>query len=422
MTLLRALNHRNYRLYFLGQGISQMGTWMQIMAMSWLVYRLTASPFMLGAISFSSQVPSLLFGPLAGVVSDRFSRHRIIIFTQVLSMLQAAVLAGLVLTGSIAIWQLFILSLLLGCVNAFDMPVRQSFVIDLLEHRRDLPNAIALNSMMINIARLVGPSAAGILISLVGEGMCFLLNAVSFLAVIAALLAMRVHPARSAPSGGSTLEALREGYEYAFRLPPIKYMIFLMATVSMVGLSFPVLMPIFAGDIYAGGPHTLGYLMGAIGVGAFVGGFYLASRKSAAGLEKAIPVAVALFGTALVLFSQVRHLGAALAILFLAGLGMILFISSTNTLLQTVVDDDKRGRVMSLYTMSFMGMAPFGSLIAGSLASHIGTPETVLFGGLVSIAGGALFAWRLPRMKPYFAQAFKRHEAASRENPPEAKP
>jgi len=411
MTLLRALNHRNYRLYFAGQGISQMGTWMQIMAMSWLVYRLTHSPFMLGAISFSSQIPSLLLSPVAGVISDRFNRHKIIITTQVLSMFQAATLAALVLTNAVQIWQLFLLGFCLGCINAFDMPTRQSFVIDLLEDRRDLNNAIALNSMMINIARLIGPTTAGILIALVGEGYCFLINAVSFVAVIIALVAMNIRPAHfAARTGKSGWEQMWDGYLYAFNCPPIKYMIALMAVVSMVGLSFTVLMPIFAGGIFAGGPHTLGYLMAAIGVGALTGGIHLASRKNAVGLQKVIPAAVALFGFALVMFSQTRHLGAALAVLFFAGLGMILFISATNTLLQTVVDDDKRGRVMSLYTMSFMGMSPFGSFLAGSLASHIGTPETVLFSGIVCIIGAGIFALRLQFMQQYFVQAFQRHE------------
>lgn len=418
MSVLRALKHRNYRLYFIGQGVSLMGTWMQIMAMSWLVYRLTVSPFMLGAISFSSQIPSLLLGPVAGVVSDRLNRHKIIVATQVLSMLQAGTLAILVLSDGIAVWHLFALSLVLGVINAFDMPARQSFVIDLLESRRDLNNAIALNSMMINVARLVGPSVAGILIALVGEGVCFLLNALSFVAVIAALLAMKVRSSRPARGGKSGLQQLREGYLYAFRFPPIKYMIALMATVSIMGLSFPVLMPIFARDIFAGGPHTLGYLMAAIGIGAVIGGFYLAARKNAAGLEKALPAAAVLFGAALVLFSRTGSLTAGLGVLFFAGLGMIVFISSTNTLLQTVVDDDKRGRVMSLYSMAFFGMAPFGSLLAGSLASNIGTQETVLLGGIVCILGGAVFAWRLPYMRPYFRQAFERHDAAVEQGRP----
>lgn len=410
MSVLRALNHRNYRLYFFGQGISLMGTWMQIMAMSWLVYRLTASPFLLGAVSFAGQIPSLLLGPVAGVVSDRFSRHRLIVLTQVLSMIQAGLLAYLVLSGTITLVPLFILSFFLGCINAFDMPVRQSFVIDLLEHRRDLNNAIALNSMMINVARLIGPSAAGIFISLVGEGMCFLLNALSFVAVIIALLAMKVKPSHAGRAGATGFQQLREGYLYAFRSPPIKYMLSLMAAVSVVALSFPVLMPIFAGEVHAGGPHTLGYLMGAIGVGALGGGYYLAGRTSAAGLEKVIPRAVVLMGVSLIVFSQTSHLGAALGALFFAGLGMIMFISSTNTLLQTVVDDDKRGRVMSLYTMAFMGMSPFGSLLAGSLASRIGTPETVLLGGIVCITGGLIFAVRLPKMQHYFTQAFAPQE------------
>lgn len=409
VSILRALHHRNYRLFFAGQGISLMGTWMQVMAMSWLVYRLTNSPFLLGAVNFSSQVPSLILGPVAGVVSDRFNRHKIIIGTQILSMVQAGTLAGLVLTERIDIWHLMLLSLLLGCINAFDMPARQSFVIDMLEDRRDLSNAIALNSLLFNMARLVGPSVAGLLVALVGEGVCFLLNALSFIAVIASLVAMRVRPYDAAPRDRKGLQELKEGYLYAFRSPHIKNLLVLMAVMSLMGLSFTVLMPVFAGDIFAGGPQTLGWLMAAMGLGAMCGGFYLASRPSAAGLEKVIPAAAALFGVFLVIFSFTRHIAAGLSVLFFAGLTMIMYVSSTNTLLQTVVDDDKRGRVMSLYTMAFMGMAPLGSLLAGSLATHIGTPETVLFGGLVCIAGGALFAARLPVMREHFAAAFGRH-------------
>ncbi|HWQ62539.1 MAG TPA: MFS transporter [Negativicutes bacterium] len=409
MSILRALQHRNFRLFFAGQGVSLMGTWMQILAMSWLVYRLTGSPFLLGAVNFFSQVPSLILGPVAGVVSDRFNRHKVIIWTQIFSMLQAATVAGLVLTESINIWQLMLLSLCLGCINAFDMPARQSFVIEMIEDRRDLSNAIALNSMLFNLARLVGPSVAGLLVALVGEGVCFLFNALSFLAVIASLVAMRVRPHAAALQDRKGLQELREGYQYAFRAPHIRYLLLLTAVMSLMGLSFTVLMPVFAGDIFAGGPQTMGYLMAAMGLGAVCGSFYLASRPTAGGLEKVIPAAAALFGTTLVIFSFTRHIAAGLAVLFFAGLTMIMYISSTNTLLQTVVDDDKRGRVMSLYTMAFMGMAPLGSLFSGSLATHIGTPETVLLGGVVCIAGGILFASRLPAMRDHFAAAFCRN-------------
>lgn len=388
-----------------------MGTWMQATAMSWLVYRLTGSPLLLGTVGFASQIPSLFLGPVAGVVSDRLSRHRIIITTQVLSMLQAGTLAALVLSDRIDVWHLLVLSFLLGCINAFDMPTRQSFVIDMLENRSDLANAIALNSMLINTARLVGPTVAGFLVALVGEGLCFLLNALSFLAVIAALLAMRVRPPADAGRRGPGWQQLKEGYIYAYQSPPIKALIILMALMSLTGLSLPVLMPVFAADIFAGGPQTLGYLMAAIGLGALGGGLYLAARKSAVGLEKVVPAAAALFGITLVIFSLTRHLGAALAALFLAGIGLITYISSTNTLLQTIVDDDKRGRVMSLYTMAFMGMTPLGSLWAGSLATHIGTPETVLSGGLMCIAGASLYAACLPSMQQHFERAFSRHAA-----------
>ena len=409
MPILRSLSHRNYRLYFFGQGISLMGTWVQIMAMSWLVYRLTVSPFMLGTVSFCSQIPSLLFGPLAGLLSDQISRHKIVIITQVLAMLQAAVLAALVITNTVEIWHLFFLSLFLGCVNAFDMPTRQSFVIDLLEDRNDLNNAIALNSLMVNIGRLVGPTVAGILISWVGEGMCFLLNAASFIAVLAALLAMKINPANIKSGKSKTgLQSLQEGYRYAFNTPPIKYMITLMSIISICALSFPVLMPIFAGEIFAGGASTLGYLMAAIGVGAISGGFFLAANNNVACLYRVIPAALLLLGASLTAFSQSTSLVAALIILFFAGLGMMLFISTTNTMLQTVVEDDKRGRIMSLYTMSFLGMAPFGSFLAGSLAHNIGTPETVLIGGIVCMLCSAVFFLRIPYLRPYFLSLPKR--------------
>lgn len=409
MSVWRALQHRNYRLWFMGQIISLMGTWMQLIAMQWLVYRLTGSPLVLGAVSFSSQIPSLLLAPVAGIVSDRFHRYKIIVITQTLSLVQAAVMALLALSGFIEIWHIFLLSAFLGCINAFDMPARQSFTIDMLEDRRDLNNAIALNSMMINAGRLVGPSVAGLVIAAVGEGLCFLLNTVSFLAVIAALLAMRIRSGTNTVRKGGLAE-LREGYLYAFHSPPIFNMLLLMSLISLVGLSYPVVMPVFAKEIFNGGPDTLGYLMAAVGSGAVMGAYYLATRKSPAGLEKILPTAAAVLGLSLITFSQTNHTLAGLAVLFLTGIGMILFISSTNTLIQTVVDDDKRGRIMSLYTMSFIGVAPIGSLLSGTLANYLGAPTTVLIGGFVCLTGSICFYLRLPLMKPYFANAYAKLE------------
>lgn len=413
MTVWRALRHRNYKLFFSGQIVSLMGTWMQLIAQQWLVYRLTGSPFALGAVGFCGQIPSLLLGPVAGVISDRFSRHKILLVTQALALLQAATLAALVLTDTIRIWHIFALSLFLGCVNSFDMPNRQSFTVEMIEDRRDLNNAIALNSMMVNTARLVGPSVAGLIIAAVGEGLCFLFNAVSFVAVLGALLAMRVRPS-AAPTRKSGLAELRDGWAYAAGSPPIWHMLLLMAIISLVSLSYPVVLPVFAKEIFAGGPDTLGYLMGAVGCGAILGGFALASRHSAAGLEKVLPVAAALLGGGLLLFSLTKTLAAGVATLFITGIGMSLFISSTNTLIQTVVDDDKRGRVMSLYTMSFMGMTPLGNLLAGTLATYVGTPETVLLGGIVCVLCGGLFAARRKEMQPHFDAAFARLHAAAR--------
>jgi MFS family permease len=397
--IFRGLSHRNYRLFFGGQGISLIGTWMQQIAMSWLVYRLTNSAFLLGVIGFSSQICSFIFSPFAGVLSDRWNRHHILVVTQSLAMVQAFILASLTLMGVVAVHQLIILAIFLGLVNAFDMPTRQAFVVEMVEKREDLGNAIALNSFLFNGARLVGPSIAGILISILGEGMCFLLNGVSFLAVITALLAMKMTPNKRESERTQVWRGLKEGFTYAFRFPPIRSILFFLGWISLVGMANTTLMPVFAKDILHGGPHTYGFLMGAVGVGAIIGAIFLASRRSVLGLGKIIVIASAILGIGLISFSLSHLLWLSLFLLLLTGFGMMVHMASSNTILQTMVDDDKRGRVMSLYTMAFMGMAPFGSLAGGSLAGSIGAPNTLIIGGASCLLGSFMFAKKLPSIR-----------------------
>jgi MFS family permease len=397
--IFRGLSHRNYRLFFAGQGISLIGTWMQQIAMSWLVYRLTNSAFLLGVIGFSSQICSFVFSPFAGVLSDRWNRHHILVATQSLAMVQAFILASLTLMGVIAVHQLIILAIFLGLVNAFDMPTRQAFVAEMLEKREDLGNAIALNSFLFNGARLVGPSIAGILISILGEGMCFFLNGFSFLAVIIALLAMKMTPNKRETERTQLWQGLKEGFAYAFRFPPIRSILFFLGWISLVGMANTTLMPVFAKDILHGGPHTYGFLMGAIGVGAIIGAIFLASRRSVLGLGRIIVIASGIFGFGLIFFSLSHVLWLSLLLLSLTGFGMMVHMASSNTILQTMVDDDKRGRVMSLYTMAFMGMAPFGSLAGGSLAGRIGAPYTLIIAGTSCMLGSFLFAKKLPLIR-----------------------
>jgi len=397
--IFRALYHRNYRLFFGGQGFSLIGTWMQQIAMSWLVYRMTNSAFLLGFIGFSSQICSFFFSPFAGVLSDRWNRHHILVATQSLSMIQAFILAFLTLTGMIAVHHIVILSLFLGFLNAFDMPTRQAFVVEMVEKREDLGNAIALNSFLFNGARLVGPSIAGILISILGEGMCFLLNGVSFLTVIIALLAMKMTPHKRESEKTQVFQGLKEGFTYAFGLMPIRSILIFLGWISMVGTANTTLMPVFTKDILHGGPQTYGFLMAAIGVGAIIGAIYLASRISVLGLGRIIVIASSIFGIGLISFSFSHVLWLSMSLLLLTGFGMMLHMASSNTILQTMVDDDKRGRVMSLYVMAFMGMAPFGSLLGGILASRIGAPITLIIGGASCILGSFLFAKKLPLIR-----------------------
>jgi MFS family permease len=398
--MVRALRHRNYRLFFCGQTVSLIGTWMTRIATSWLVYRLTHSALLLGLVGFAGQIPSFLLAPFAGVLVDRWNRHRLLVVTQILAMLQSAALAGLALAGVINIWHVLGLSLFQGLINAFDMPARQAFVVEMVEKREDLGNAIALNSSMVNAARLLGPSIGGVVIAAVGEGWCFFGDAVSYLAVIASLLLMRLaaRPRRE-PGKKRVLPELREGWAYVAGSPPIRTILLLLAVVSLVGMPYTVLMPVFASTILHGGPHTLGFLMAATGVGALLGAIFLASRRTVLGLGKIIPAAAGLFGAGLIGFSLSRVLWLSMVLLLFTGLGFMVQMASSNTLLQTLVDDDKRGRVMSFYTMSIMGITPFGSLLAGGLAHRIGTPHTLLVGGMGCLAGALWFILLLPRLR-----------------------
>jgi MFS family permease len=397
--MLRALNSRNYRLYFGGQGISLIGTWVQRIAQSWLVYRLTDSVFLLGLVGFSTQIPTFLMAPLAGVIVDRRNRYHILIITQILATVQAVILAVLVLTNVVQVWHIIVLGIVLGLINAFDMPSRQSLLVEMIERREDLSNAIALNSTMVNGARLIGPTIAGVMIGAFGEGVCFMLNAASFFAVILALLAMQFKAGAQTRRSAKVLADFKDGLKYAFGFPPIRAILLLLALVSLMGMPYAILMPVFARDILHGGPHTLGFLMGAAGTGALVGALYLASRKTVVGLESVIGRAAATFGAGLILFSLSRLQWLSMILLFFVGMGMMLQMAASNTLLQTIVDDDKRGRVMSFYAMSFFGMAPVGSFLAGSLGSKIGTATTVLIGGICCIIGTVFFMYRLPALR-----------------------
>lgn len=394
----RALRSRNYRLFFVGQGISLIGTWMQRIAMSWLVYRLTDSPLLLGSVDFAGQITAFLTAPLAGVVADHFERRKLILMSQALAMGQASVLAYLVLSGHVQVWQLFALSMFLGMVNGFDMPARQAFIVEILRDRSDLPNAIALNSTIFNGARLIGPSLAGTLIAATSEGVCFLFNALSYVAVIGALLAMQVSP-RVLPATRPRLFAgLREGFAYALKSPTMRNVLLLMALVNLAGMPYMALMPVMVRDVLRGGPQTLGFLVSCSGIGAIGGALYLASRKQTAGLLRVMSLASFSFAVGIIAFSQSRLLPLSMALMLLTGFGMMAQMASANTTLQTLVDDERRGRVMSLHMMSFTGTAPFGSLWGGAAATHIGAPATLLVGGLACLLGAAGFASQLRRM------------------------
>lgn len=404
----RALRHRNYRLFFFGQGISLIGTWVTRIAMSWLVYRLTNSSLLLGVVGFAGQIPTFILGPFAGVIVDRTDRYRLLLATQVLSMLQSGLLAYFALSGTATVWHVLCLAIAQGLINGFDTPARQSFLVDMLESREDLPNAIALNSSLVNVARLVGPSVAGILIGLFGEGICFAIDASSYVAVIGALLAMRI-VARERPARSTRFfSEMREGFAYVAAFTPIRDLLLLLACVSLSGMPYAVLMPVFATEVLHGGPHTLGVLMAATGSGALCSALWLATRTSVLGLGRIVSAAGTTFGLALVAFSYSRSQWLSLPLLVLVGGGMMMQMAATNTLIQTLVDERMRGRVMSFYTMAFFGMTPFGSLLAGVVASRFSAPIAVRSGGLITLCAVVLFMRRLPKLREQIRPVYVR--------------
>jgi len=372
---------------------------MQRIALPWLVYHLTGSAFLLGLVSFAGQIPAFLLAPLAGVITDKVSRYKVLLITQILSLFQASLLAILTLTGVTQLWHIIALSIFLGCINAFDVPSRHSFVIEMVEKKEDLGNAIALNSLMFNGARLIGPSVAGLMLATTGEGVCFLINAVSYVFVIISLLEMKVPQKKIVRKDGNMLKDLKEGLDYTFGFSPIKYLLLLLGIISLLGTSYQVLMPVYAKEILHGGSDTFGFLMSAAGMGALLGALYLASRETVLKLGRIIPAGAALFGAGLIALSFTRFFPLTIMLLVLIGLGMMLHTASSNTILQTITDDDKRGRVMSFYTMAIMGTAPFGSLLAGFLAKTLGTPAAIFTGGIACLAGSLFFLRKLPELK-----------------------
>jgi len=395
----RALRYRNYRLFFVGQGVSQMGTWAQQVAMGWLVYRLTGSAFLLGVVAFCANVGILVFGNLAGVLADRIDRRRGVLVTQSLMLVQAVLLAVLTATGIITTWHLIVLALWLGTCTAFDIPLRQSMYVLFVDDRADLPNAIALNSLLVNLARVVGPAIAGALLSFTSEAVCFALNALSFLAVIGAFLLMRWPPHRPPEKVSGYWASWLEGVRYAASLPPVRALLIMVAILAWTIAPYSALMPVYAKDIYGSGPRALGWLLAAAGAGALASMFYLASRHSVRGLAGIIVRASAVSGFALATFAYTRVFAVALVLMVFVGAGLILAAASTNTILQTIVADRFRGRIAAFYTLAFLGVAPLGNLAAGALAGALGVPMTFVINGVLAMAG-AFWLWReLPALR-----------------------
>jgi MFS family permease len=398
--IIRALHHRNYRLFFTGQSVSLIGTWITRIATSWLVYRLTGSELLLGVVGFCGQIPTLLLAPYAGVIVDRQDRRRILVVTQVLSLLQSAALAILTLTHLITVMQVLLLQVAQGLINAFDTPARQALVVDMVDDRRDLPNAIALNSSMVNGSRIIGPSIGGVVIAAVGEGWCFALDAFSYAGVIVSLLMMRLKQYPRATEAVPILRDLHTGWRYVAESVPIRFALILLAIVSIAGMPYTVLMPAVTAKQLHGGANTLGWLMAAGGVGALSGGIYLASRESVVGLGRVILVGTFLFGASLIGFSLTSNVWLAAILLALGSAGFMTQMAATNTIIQTIVDERFRGRVMSFYTMAFFGTTPIGSLLGGVLADRVGAPLTIRLGGLVCLGAAAWFAVMLPTLRP----------------------
>jgi MFS family permease len=407
--MLRAFSYPNYRLFFGGQIVSLIGSWISTTATSWLVFRLTGSAMALGVVGFAGQIPGFIMGPFAGAYLDRWDRHRVLVVTQTISMLQSFALAVLTFTGHITVPAIVALNAVQGMVNAFDMPARQAFLTTMISDREDLANAIALNSSMFNAARLVGPSIAGLMIATAGESWCFFVDGVSYMAVIIALVAMkdvRRIGRHEAPAG--IVEHLLEGWRYVFGFRPIRSLILQLAWLCLVAMPFSVLMPVFADEILGGGPYTLGFLMGASGLGALSGALWLTTRKSVVGLGRVILTNTVVFGCGLIGFALSRSLPVSIVFMTITGFGMMVQMASTNTVIQTIVDEEKRGRVLSFYTMSFLGTAPFGSLLAGWLSSRIGAPHTVVLSGVLCIATAVWFARELPAIRELVRPIYRR--------------
>ena len=395
----RALRHRNFKLFFAGQSISLIGTWMTRLATGWLVYRLTHSALLLGIVSFAGQICAFLLGPVAGVWVERLNRRKLLVWTQALAAAQSLAMAALTLAHVITLWEIIALAAFQGLINAFDMPGRQSFLVQMVEDRNDLSNAIAINSSMANGARLVGPAIAGLVIAAVGEGWCFLIDGVSYFAVIASLVMMRIKPLDIRLRASSMLEQMREGWDYVRAFRPIRSILLLFVLISLMGYPYMVLLPIFAGHVLRGGATTLGWLTGASGIGALTSAISLAVRKSLAGLTRMLQIAAAMLGGALILFGLSHTLWVSLVLMVFAGFGMIQSASVSNTIIQALVAEDKRARVMGYYTMAFFGGAPFGSLLAGALAHRIGAPYTVMILGVFCVAGSLWFTLERPKIR-----------------------
>jgi MFS family permease len=397
----RALRHRNFKLFFFGQSISVIGTWMTRLATSWLVYRMTHSALLLGVVSFAGQIVSFALGPFAGVCVERLNRRRLLVWTQAAAAVQSLALAALTLAHVITLWEIIVLTALQGLINAFDMPGRQSFLVQMVEDPNDLSNAIAINSSMANGARLIGPAIAGVVIGAVGEGWCFLIDGLSYFAVIASLLLMRIHPKFNdvARNARGMLEQMREGWDYVRTFRPIRTILLLFALISLMGYSYSVLLPVFAGQVLDGDAYTLGALTTASGVGALASGLSLAVRKSVVGLTRMIQIAVVILGSALILFGLSQTVWLSLLLMVFVGFGLMQGASVSNTIIQSLVPEDKRARVMSYYTMAFFGAAPFGSLLAGALAHRIGAPHAVIVTGAFCVVGSLWFTFELPKVR-----------------------
>ena len=392
----RALRHRNFKLYFAGQGISILGTWMTRMAATWLVYRLTHSPLLLGVVGFAGLIPTFLLAPFAGVWIERLDHRRLLVWTQAAAGMQSLILAALTLARVVTFREILVLAVIQGLINAFDTPLRQIFVGQMVDVREDLGNAIAITSSLSNGARLIGPAMAGLVIAGFGEGGCFLLDGLSYLAVIASLLMMRIQPLATRPNKAGMLEQMREGWQYVSGCRPVRALLLLTTLLAFMGYPYNVLLPVFAGRVLHGGPATLGWLTAASGVGALGSGLSLAFRKSTDGLARMLQVAAGSLGGGLVLFGLSSSLWLSMGLMVLIGFGMMQVFAASNTLIQTMVPEDKQGRVMSYFVMAMFGTAPFGSLLAGALAHRIGAPHTVLVTGAFCLAGSLWFGLERP--------------------------